>query len=295
MHPKKGFTLIELSMVLVVSAILAGAVVPNFIRSVRIEAGRKTAMEISQIAEALRAYYVDQNKWPETFDDLSAKGFIDPAWIRKNPFGKPYVFQLNGVNLDIVTVLPLEIAPVTAGLLPMSAVSAEQVRSTVTLPGASAAGIPSGMIVPWGSSVIPAGWLICDGRAVSRLDEALLFGVIGTTYGAGDGVTTFNLPDLRGRTVVGLDDMGSGLANTITDTRARVLGGILGEEKHQLTVAEMPAHSHGYGQAYSGGRYDGHSSPLYNATQWVQSGAAGGDQPHNNLQPSMALYWIIKS
>ncbi len=295
MRLRCGFTLIELSMVIVVAIIMAGAVVPNFIRGVRIEAGKKTAMEISQISEAARAYYLDQKLWPLTLDDLRSKGFIDTTWVAQNPFGKPYVVEANGVNLDIMTTVPLEIAPVTAGLLPMAVIEGADVRSTVTLPGTAGIGIPTGVMVPWGSNEVPDGWLVCDGRVVARVEQAALFAVIGITYGAGDGVTTFNLPDMRGRVAVGLDNMGSGAARVVTDARASVLGGMFGEEKHQLTVAEMPAHAHTYGQAYSGGRYDGHSSPLYNATQSVQSGSAGGDQPHNNLQPSMALYWIIRT
>lgn len=74
---------------------------------------------------------------------------------------------------------------------------------------------PSGAIVAFGGATAPGGWLICDGSAVSRTTFAALFAAIATAYGAGDGSTTFNLPDLRGRAAVGKDDMGGSAANRL--------------------------------------------------------------------------------
>src|SRR5690606_28135610 len=70
--------------------------------------------------------------------------------------------------------------------------------------------IPAGMIAPFGGSSIPDKWLECDGSAVSRSTYSSLFAAIGTTWGVGDGETTFNVPDLRGRTLIGAGT-GSGL------------------------------------------------------------------------------------
>lgn len=70
------------------------------------------------------------------------------------------------------------------------------------------AAIPIGAVVPYAGSTAPTGWLLCYGQAVSRSTYATLFGIISTTYGTGDGSTTFNVPDLRGRVVAGLDNMG---------------------------------------------------------------------------------------
>lgn len=72
--------------------------------------------------------------------------------------------------------------------------------------GGSAAGVPAGTVAHFGASTAPAGWLNANGAAVSRTAYAALFLAIGTTYGAGDGATTFNLPDLRGEFLRGLDD-----------------------------------------------------------------------------------------
>jgi len=75
--------------------------------------------------------------------------------------------------------------------------------------------IVPGLILPFGGSVSPDGWLLCHGQAVSRSAYPGLFDVIGTTFGAGDGSTTFNTPDLRGRAVAGKDNMGGTAANRL--------------------------------------------------------------------------------
>ncbi len=95
--------------------------------------------------------------------------------------------------------------------------TAELIDASVTLgkldPTAVATLLPSGIIVPYGGVSAPFGWLLCDGSAVSRSGAtAALFGVFGTTYGVGDGSTTFNLPDLRQRFPLGKAASGTGAA-----------------------------------------------------------------------------------
>ena len=110
-------------------------------------------------------------------------------------------------------------------------------------------GVPTGSLMPYAGSSAPTGYLLCDASAVSRTTYATLFGVIGTTYGAGDGSTTFNLPDLRGRlpmgagTGTGLNSSGTGLPSGTAQT-ARTRGQWLGEETHLLTTAELASHTH---------------------------------------------------
>lgn len=94
-----------------------------------------------------------------------------------------------------------------------------------------------GQIAPYAGSVAPTGWRLCDGSAISRTTFFRLFGAIGTTFGVGDGSTTFNVPDMRGRVGIG--------AGTGTGLTARTLGATGGEENHALTVAELAAHDHG--------------------------------------------------
>jgi microcystin-dependent protein len=100
------------------------------------------------------------------------------------------------------------------------------------------------------ASAIPAGWYVCAGQAVSRTTYSALFSVLGTAWGAGDGSTTFNLPDLRGRGTAGLDNMGGAAASRITSGVAGVQGGTLGAtggnqatQAHNHTVMD-PGHVH---------------------------------------------------
>lgn len=108
--------------------------------------------------------------------------------------------------------------------------------------------IPAGALMPYAGAAAPSGWLLCDGSAVSRTTYAALFAVLSTTYGVGDGSSTFNLPDLRGRVIAGQDDMGGSSANRLTGLSGGVdgdtLGAAGGAESHTLTSAEIPAHTH---------------------------------------------------
>ena len=140
---------------------------------------------------------------------------------------------------------------------------------------------PTGSIIMYGATTAPTGWLLCDGSAVSRTTYADLFAIIGTTFGAGNGSTTFNLPDLRDRFVVG-----AGASYNNNDTG--------GEATHVLTIDEMPAHSHSVATTGAGG-----SGWAYNAgsgtVKYVNTTSVGGGQPHNNLPPYIGLTFIIKT
>ncbi len=96
--------------------------------------------------------------------------------------------------------------------------------------------LPSGSVIAYAGSSAPGGWLVCNGAEVSRATYANLFSALGTTYGAGNGTTTFNLPDLRGRVVLGVGQ-GSGLSN-------RSLASNYGTENAQLAVENLPSHVH---------------------------------------------------
>lgn len=89
----------------------------------------------------------------------------------------------------------------------------------------------AGIVMPFAGTTAPQGCLLCDGSAISRTTYAALFAVIGTTYGAGDGETTFNIPDLSGRVVIGVSNTHS-------------LGTTGGSETVTLTDDQLPAHSH---------------------------------------------------
>lgn len=165
----------------------------------------------------------------------------------------------------------------------------------------------TGTILPTVATSAPSGWLLCDGTAVSRSTYPNLFALVGTAFGAGDGTTTFNLPDLRGRSIIGVGT-GSGLT-------ARTRGETGGAESHTLTEAQMPLHGHPYRVSYTstgssdastqttGGFPTKTTSASTQAaytgtpsnTQGQQIGGTGGGASHNNMQPFMALSYIIRA
>lgn len=157
--------------------------------------------------------------------------------------------------------------------------------------------IPPGAVMDFAGSTAPTGWLICDGGTLKRTTYAALFAAIGTTWGAGDGSTTFNLPDARGKARIGAGT-GSGLT-------ARTLGTQnIGEESHLLTGPEIPAHAHtvGFvndGSVVGGNLQSGTTGNTFDISpggtvSTGDSGSFGGGQIHNNMQPSAVYNVIIK-
>ena len=128
-------------------------------------------------------------------------------------------------------------------------------------------------------------WLLCDGSSLLRTDYPDLFTVIGTVYGAADG-THFNLPDLRGRAPIAA---GSGPGLT-----PRSLGDSLGEETHVLSVGELASHVHTTGNSAILGTS---APPPFDALGpnplTAVTGSTGNDDPHNNMQPSLAINYLI--
>lgn len=172
---------------------------------------------------------------------------------------------------------------------------------TIAIPNQS---IATGTILMFGGAAAPGGWLLCNGAAVSRTGYAGLFTAIGTTYGSGDGGTTFNLPDMRGRAAIGAGQ-GPGLTN-------RALGVPGGEESHLLTIAEMPLHGHparwsSASQSSQSTQGSG-AAPLTTAspanypsftgqpsnTVGQQIGGEGGGGAHNTMPPFLPVNHIIK-
>lgn len=107
---------------------------------------------------------------------------------------------------------------------------------------------PVGSVQDFAGTTAPGGWLLCYGQAISRNTYSTLFSTIGTVYGVGDGTTTFNLPDCRGRVVAGKDNMGGTSADRLTNLTYGVDGDVIGssggEQAHVQSVLELASHSH---------------------------------------------------
>lgn len=165
------------------------------------------------------------------------------------------------------------------------------------------AATPPASVIPYAGLTAPTGWFLCDGSTVSQTTFANLFAVIGTTYNTGgEPGGDFRLPDMRGRLPIGLDNMGGPSAGIVTDAQADVLGGTLGLEDHTLIEAELPLHSHQYDDQYvavvTGGALTGPTvtnttSDFFEETGRTTDGT-GGDGAHNNVQPVIAMTYIIK-
>jgi microcystin-dependent protein len=163
--------------------------------------------------------------------------------------------------------------------------------------------MPIGAIIGYGAATAPPGWLLCDGSAVSRTTYAALFAVIGTGFGAGDGVTTFNVPDYRGRSPLGNSPGGLGPDRP----SVRNLGDVGGEQFHTLTVAELASHDHGLTQVFNddtsaaGGIPYTPAAPFRNLLAGASSDISigvntdtnGSDTGHNTMHPFQVCGWII--
>lgn len=181
---------------------------------------------------------------------------------------------------------------------------------------------PVGIVAPWPGTTAPSGWLLAYGQAVSRTTYAELFAAYGTTYGSGDGSTTFNLPDYRGRTPFGRDDMGGSAASRVTTagstTDGATLGAVGGAQNVTLTTAQIPSHNHtasvsdpghvhaqtvttdggltgpSTGGGFTAYAFDGAQNTSAATTGIsVSIGNTGGGGAHSNMPPAIIQNWII--
>jgi len=155
--------------------------------------------------------------------------------------------------------------------------------------------MPFGVIAPYGGASAPTHWLMCDGTAVSRTTYVDLFAAISTAYGVGDGSTTFNLPDLRGRVPMGVDGSANRITSASTDgANADTLGGAGGTETHTLVAGETPAHNH-TGATFSAGTegiVGGGASGAPTGNNYGTSSFGSGGA-HSNTQPWQTVNFII--
>lgn len=184
--------------------------------------------------------------------------------------------------------------------------------------------MPIGVVVDFCGSTPPNGWMLCYGQAISRTAYPECFAALGVKFGSGDGSTTFNLPDFRGRASFGVDNMGGASANRVTIAGSGIgsfVGAVGGLEQIALQISQMPSHNHG-GTVTPGGNHQ-HTQltiPVGNAgpgSGVVQSpgnsgtptlsgstnfsgdhshgiNAEGGGQSHNNMPPTLVMNKIVK-
>lgn len=213
--------------------------------------------------------------------------------------------------LDMSNYRVINVGPATQ---PTDAVSLGQFQS----------GTPVGAVISFAGANAPDTWMLCFGQAISRTAYPILFAEIGTAWGAGDGSTTFNLPDLRGRVEVGKDNMGGTAANRVTTAGSAIngilLGAVGGVQSVILTILQLAGHTHtgttgsagahshinsavgsgsgsGMDLSYSndGGTPRNFATSVAGAhTHPFTTASTGGGEAHNNMQPSAITNKIIK-
>jgi microcystin-dependent protein len=169
-------------------------------------------------------------------------------------------------------------------------------------------GIPTATIVPWSSASVPTGFLECNGQAVSRSTYSALFAIIATTYGVGDGASTFNVPNLSDNVAVGKSNnkaiASTGGANTVAST-----GNIGGSTANAtLSTAQLASHSHSAGATKGGPNHNVGPAASTQQTNITSTGneGSGGGHSHNMsanfsgdatsvLQPYLTIIYIIKT
>ena len=168
-------------------------------------------------------------------------------------------------------------------------------------------GIPTATIVPWSSASIPSGFLECNGAAVSRSTYSALFAIISTTYGAGDGASTFNLPDLQDNVAMGKSGTkalaSTGGANTVQST-----GNVGGSTANAtLSTAQLASHSHSGGVS-NAGTTSPNPNPVVDKVTVTNTGNTGSGTGHSHnmsatftgdstsvVQPYLTIIYIIKT
>ncbi len=253
-------------------------------------AGQTSIVTIGTVTAGTWHATIIEKAYGGTGEDNSTGGTANTFWARPNG-------STGAAAYRVIAVADL---PDLSGLANVTTladadefvVNVSSVNKNITTVNLTKQIVPPGTVAALACSTVPGGYLECDGSAVSRTTYANLFAAIGTTWGAGDASTTFNLPDIRGRTIIGVGS-GSGLTS-------RSLAASGGEETHQITAAEMPSHTHSpsSGTAFWAFSSGAGANTIGGGTNTIGNSAtasAGADGTHNTMPPYKALKWIIKT
>lgn len=196
-----------------------------------------------------------------------------------DPYSVPGNFTVGG-NFAVVGLATLANVDINGGTIDGVAITGGTFVGTYS-------GIDTdkiGCVFDFAGLVAPPRTLFCFGQAISRTTYALLFAVISTQWGVGDGVTTFNLPDCRGRVIAGQDDMGGVSANRLTGLSGGVNGdtfaAVGGFETHTLIIAELAAHVHTMAHTHTVSGTSGVNSADHTHTFADTSGTGSANHQH---------------
>ena len=166
-------------------------------------------------------------------------------------------------------------------------------------------GMPTGAIMPYAVTAAPSGYLLCDGAAVSRSTYSALFTVVSSLYGNGDGSSTFNVPDLRGRFMAGYNAATSRLTSVSSDmVDGALIANTGGIQAVTITEAQLPSHTHDSGNLHFVNGGDAAQQGVH-AVQRSEAngvsvmilgstGATGGGGVHSNIPPVIMVNYVIK-
>jgi len=217
--------------------------------------------------------------------DSSAGGFI---WVNQDkPLAAGSGIGVSGMTISLdINGLTEDTTPDAAADFVATYDNSATANKKVKL--SNLAGIPIGTIADYAGTSAPTNWLLCYGQNVSRTTYASLFSAISTTFGSGDGSTTFGLPDLRGRTTFGKDDMGGSAANRVTNAVSGITGTTLGSAGGSQSLT---AHTHTYDKNSGTGISPG-ASGQGGSLATIASGSTGSGSSEN-MPPAVIMNKII--
>ena len=161
----KGFSLLELTFVMIIITVLLTCAVPSMTMAYLEKAGGKTALEIQNIQDAARSYYLQKGSWPSSINtapgDLESNGFLPSTWSPASPFNNNYATSSTSSLFIISTNVPNGAQNMVASKLPLSNISGNTVSSTIGVPGGTVTPpvhVVTGTIGDGGTIPLPAGY-----------------------------------------------------------------------------------------------------------------------------------------